>query len=206
MMQSPRKQGEGCWHIAIKMKKEKKIKKGKISKSIELPDGVKASVDGILLTVKGAKGEAKREIRQRNVSISADNAKILIESKSETKKDKKIIGSLTAHIKNMIRGCGQGHIYILKVCSGHFPINVSVANKRLIVKNFLGEKVPRELELKNDASVKVEGELIYITSTNKETAGQVSADIEQLTRRPGYDTRVFQDGIYIINKDGKELK
>jgi large subunit ribosomal protein L6 len=62
------------------------------------------------------------------------------------------------------------------------------------------------LDLKNDADVKIEGDLIYVTSQNKETAGQASADIEQLTRRPGYDTRIFQDGIYIINKDGKELK
>ncbi|MDP6647875.1 MAG: 50S ribosomal protein L6, partial [Candidatus Woesearchaeota archaeon] len=62
------------------------------------------------------------------------------------------------------------------------------------------------LQIKEGATVKVEGDLINVTSTNKETAGQVSADIEQLTRRPGYDKRIFQDGIYIINKDGKELK
>jgi large subunit ribosomal protein L6 len=84
-------------------------------------------------------------------------------------------------------------------------MNVSVSNKKLIIKNFFGEKIPREVKLKN-ANVKVEGELIYVTSQNKETAGQISADIEQVTRRPGYDTRVFQDGIYIINKDGKEMK
>ncbi|MBI4143409.1 50S ribosomal protein L6 [Candidatus Woesearchaeota archaeon] len=182
------------------------MKKGKITRNIELPDGVQSSVNGRILVIRGTKDEVRREIKQKNVSIQANGSKIMLESGSETKKDKKIIGSLTAHIKNMIRGSMQSHTYVLKVCSGHFPINVSVANKRLVVKNFLGEKIPRELELKNDASIKVEGELIYVTSPSKETAGQVSADIEQLTRRPGYDTRVFQDGIYIINKDGKELK
>lgn len=180
--------------------------KERITKIVELPNGVMASMTGRTLQIKGAKGEVRREIKQRNVSILADSTKIILESKGETKKDKKIMGSLAAHIKNMIKGSAQNHTYVLKVCSGHFPINVSVANKRLIVKNFLGEKIPRELELKNEVSVKVEGELIYVTSPNKETAGQVSADIEQLTRRPGYDTRVFQDGIYVINKDGKELK
>ena len=54
--------------------------------------------------------------------------------------------------------------------------------------------------------MKVEGELIHVAGTNKEIAGQVSADIEQLTRRPGYDTRIFQDGIWITSKDGKEMK
>ena len=85
-------------------------------------------------------------------------------------------------------------------------MNVSVAGGKLVVKNLLGEKVPRVLQLKENTNVKIEGDLVYVTSASKETAGQVSADIEQLTRRPGYDTRIFQDGIYIINKDGKELK
>lgn len=187
------------------MKKGKKSKKGKLTKSIELPGGITASVDGRILTMKGPKDEVKREIKQRNVFIEATATNVLIESKTETKKDKKIIGSLVAHIKNMIRGSTHNHTYTLKICSGHFPMNVSVSNKKLIIKNFFGEKIPRKVELKN-ADVRVEGELIYVTSPNKETAGQISADIEQVTRRPGYDTRIFQDGIYILNKDGKELK
>lgn len=188
------------------MKKEEKGRKEKIIKSVDFPEDVTASMDGNILSVKGPKDEVRREIKQRTLSIQADGSKIIIESKGGTKRDKKIVGSLVAHIKNMVKGSIQNHTYILKVCSGHFPINVSIANKKMVVNNFLGEKVPRLLEIKDNANVKVEGELIYVTSANKETAGQVSADIEQLTRRPGYDTRIFQDGIYIINKDGKELK
>ena len=36
-------------------------------------------------------------------------------------------------------------------------------------------------------------------------AGQTAADIEQMTRRPSFYTRIFQDGIYITIKDGKEI-
>jgi len=182
------------------------MNKEKITREIELPDGTTGAVEGQALTVRGPKGEVKRQFKQRNISIKAGNKVILLESKSGTKKDKKIIGSLAAHIRNMMKGIVNSHIYTLKICSGHFPMNVSVAGTKFIVKNFLGEKVPRVLQLKSGAEVKIEGELIHITSQNKETAGQVSADIEQLTRRPGYDTRIFQDGIYIINKDGKEMK
>ena len=184
----------------------KKEKPRETTKEIELPDTISASIDGQILLIKGPKGETKRELKQSNVSITIDNKKIIFESKGNTKEDKKIIGSLIAHAKNMIKGSLQNHTYILKICSGHFPMNVSVSGNKLIVKNFLGEKVPRVLQLKDGAEVKVEGDLIYVTSTSKEIAGQVSADIEQLTRRPWYDTRVFQDGCYIISKDGKELK
>lgn len=182
--------------------------KGRIVREILLPDGVGASVNERVLIIKGPKGEVKRELKQHRVSIKRDDKKIILESEKETKRDKKIIGSLAAHVKNMIRGSLQNHTHILKICSGHFPMSVTVSGDKLIVKNFLGEKVPRVLKLNMDsgAEIRVEGELIYVKSASKEIVGQVSADIEQLTRRPGYDTRIFQDGIYIINKGGRELK
>ena len=188
------------------MKNERTKKRQGTIKDIELPDNSSASIHGQILLIKGPKDEVKKEFKQHNISISVDDKKIFLESKSGTKEDKKIMGSLAAHIKNMIRGSQQKHVYTLKICSGHFPMNVSISNNKLFVKNFLGEKIPRVLQLKEGAYVKVEGDLIHVESANKEIAGQVSADIEQLTRRPGYDTRIFQDGIYIINKDGKELK
>ena len=74
------------------------------------------------------------------------------------------------------------------------------------IKNFLGEKVPRSLKLKHGVTVNVDGSQIVVEGVDRELAGQVAADIEQATRRPGFDTRVFQDGIYIISKDGEEQK
>ena len=186
--------------------KIKATRKVKLKKEIDMPESVEVSLDGQVLTLKGPQGEVKRKIKKQNVSIKIDGSKISLESDKSTKKDKKLLGSLEAHIKNMIKGVLQTHTYILKICSGHFPMSVSVVENKLHVKNFLGEKVPRILKLKEGTIVKVDGGSINVTSTSKELAGQVSADIEQLTRRPGYDTRVFQDGIYIINKAGKDLK
>lgn len=188
------------------MEKGKRTGKENIIKEVGLPENVSAAFDGRILLVKGPKGESKKEIKPHNISIKVRDSKVIFESKSSTKESKKQLGSLVAHAKNMVRGSTQGHTYVLKICSGHFPMNVSVSGGKLSVKNFLGEKVPRNLSLKEGAEVKVEGDLIYVTSPSKELAGQVSADIEQLTRRPGYDSRVFQDGCYIIVKDGKELK
>ena len=209
MTQNPRSLEEGYWLTAInnmEKVKTKNGKSGKITKESGLPDGVTASLDGKLLIVKGPKGESKREIRQKEVSVKIETNKIVFETGRLTKRNKKVLGALMAHVKNMIKGSLQNHTYALKICAGHFPVTVTVADGKLQVKNFLGEKVPRILKLKEGIIVKVEGSLIYVSSASKELAGQTSADIEQITRRPGFDTRVFQDGIYIINKDGKELK
>ena len=188
------------------------MRKGKIKgkenmiKEIELPANSSASLNGQILTIMGEKGEVKKQLKQRNISISIDGNKIVLGANRTTKENKKILGSLTAHVKNMIKGSSENYNYTLKICSGHFPMNVSISGNKIIVKNFLGEKVPRVMHLKEGADVKADGDLIHVTSTSKELAGQVSDDIEQLTRRPGFDTRIFQDGIYLINKDGKELK
>ena len=185
---------------------KQKTGKTKLTEEIGLPSGVTANISGQSVIIKGPKGEAKRNIRQHNVKIKLENSKVIFETERSTKRDKKMLGSLKAHINNMVRGSVNPHIYILRICAGHFPMTVSVSDNKLIIKNFLGEKVPRVLQLKEGANVKTEGSLIYVTSSSKETAGQVAADIEQLTRRSGFDSRVFQDGLYIISKDGKELK
>ncbi len=189
-----------------KTMKNKKNKSKGLSMEIKLPEKVNAQLDKSILTLKGPKGEAKRDFSDKNIMIKCKDGVLSLKASKFNKVNKKFIKSYAAHIKNMMKGTLEGHKYILKVCSGHFPMNVSVSNNQIIVKNFLGEKVPRVLKLKPGAEVKVQGDLIVVESPSKEIAGQVSADIELLMRRTRYDRRVFQDGLWIISKDGKDIK
>ncbi len=188
--------------------KQKNADKGKGSMVLEvmLPQGITAQLKEGILAIKGPKGEAAHSIEERKLHLSIQGNKITISGKRATQRDKMMIGSVEAHIKNLIRGVQEPYKYALKVCSGHFPITVTISGDKLTVKNFFGEKVPRILHLKKGAVVKVEGDNITVESATKEIAGQISADIEQLVRRPGFDTRIFQDGIYITSKHGKEIK
>ena len=173
---------------------------------IKLPSDVDAQLDKGVLNLKGPKGNVKRDFLDKKVSLEYKEGSVTLKVPKFSKVNKKLIKSYAAHIKNMIKGSSEGYKYTLKICSGHFPMNVSVNDNQLTVKNFLGEKVPRILKLKPGADVKVEGDLIVVESTNKEIAGQVSADIELLTRRTGYDGRIFQDGLWIVTKDDKVVK
>ncbi|MFH2019809.1 MAG: 50S ribosomal protein L6 [archaeon] len=171
---------------------------------LEIPSGVKATLENNLLILKGAKGEVARDFNNPKVKIELNNNEVVLTLLNGSKYSKAIIKSYRAHILNNIKGCQEGFSYTLKICSGHFPMNVAVTNNKLVIKNFLGEKVPREVKMKQKVNVKVEGSNIYIDSVDKELAGQMSADIEQATRRPGFDRRIFQDGIYQVEKTGRK--
>lgn len=173
---------------------------------VELLEGVKFSYDNGIAKAEGPKGIVERKLLDPRVSIVAEGNMIKIFSKNAGKKEKRMIGSYRSHIANMVQGVNEGFEYKLKICSGHFPMSVSVKDGKFEVKNFIGERIPRKLKLKNGVEVKIEGDIIVVSSPNKEVAGQTAASIEQLTRRPGYDKRIFQDGIYIIDKAGKEIK
>ncbi len=172
---------------------------------IVIPDGITSTIDNNLVTIKGSKGEVQRSFLHPRVVFKLEGDKIILESKDASKREKTMHNTFRAHLKNMFKGAAEGHIYKLKICSGHFPMNVAVNNGEFVIKNFLGEKVPRVLKIKEGADVKLEGDQITVTSGNKETAGQVAADIEKLTTIKGRDLRIFQDGIYITDKDGKQM-
>lgn len=175
-----------------------------LKEEIEAKD-VEVKLEGTMLTLKGKKGEVSRNIQWKNVELKVEGNNIVVSAKNATKKEKRMIYTFCSHITNMIKGIQEGHNYKLKICASHFPMNVSVSGNELIVKNFLGEKFPRKIKIKEGVKVKVEGDLIEVDSVSKELAGQTAADIEQLTKVRNRDIRIFQDGIYIINKDGKEV-
>ena len=84
-------------------------------------------------------------------------------------------------------------------------MNVSISGQELIIKNFLGESVPRKVTILPGADVKVNGTEIIVSGSDKEVAGQTAARIENLCRITNRDRRIFQDGCYIIEKAGKSI-
>jgi len=170
-----------------------------IKKVIQIPELVEVRVDKKIY-IKGPKGEIGKDLLQPGIDFLVEDRKITITSKKSTKKVKRVINTIAAHVKNMINGVLKGYEYRLKMCSSHFPMNVSISGNELIIKNFLGEKFPRTMRIKEGVDAKVVKDEIILSGIDKETVGQVAADIEQLTRITNRDRRVFQDGIYITQK------
>lgn len=185
-------------HISTKMRRE-------IFKQIVIPEGTGVKVDKSVISIKGKEGEVKREFELGKVVVEVKEEKVIIGYKTATKREKKIINTTTAHIKNMIKGVNEKFKYKLRICSSHFPITVEIKGRDVLVKNFLGEKIPRKTKMPEGVDVKIEKDIITITSLNKELAGQAATMFEKSTRLTNRDRRVFQDGIYLTEKAGREI-
>lgn len=175
-----------------------------MQETIPLPQGVTAKLSDGNLALKGPKGEVSRQCNVPLLQINVQGTDIVLSAK-DAKREKKLLFTYKAHIRNMCRGVTEGHVYKLRICAGHFPMNVTMKGNVIEIKNFIGEKVPRIATLSDKVSVKIDGKDIIVEGTDKELTAQAAASIEQLTRRVGFDRRIFQDGIYIIEKDGKQL-
>ena len=174
--------------------------KNKINDEVIIPENVKVEVDGSLIKVKGPSGENEKRLGHQRVYLVKEGNKIIISSKRQSRNEKKLIRTFKAHITNLINGTINPYIYKLKICSGHFPMNVFLSNNKLIIKNFFAEKIPRVANILPKTEVKINGDEITIEGVDKEAVGQTASNIEQACRITNRDRRVFMDGIYIISK------
>ena len=177
-----------------------------VREEVEVPEGVEVTVEGNTVKVKGPKGELERELKYPGVKIFTEDGKVVVYKEFPRKKDIAIVRTFKAHIANMIKGVTEGFTYRLKVVYSHFPVTVKVQGDEVVVENFLGEKNPRKAKILPGVTVKVRGQEITVEGIDKEAVGQTAANIEQATRITKWDRRVFQDGIYIVEKAGKPIK
>jgi len=179
--------------------------KKELFQEVEIPEGIEVQIQENKITIKGPKGENTKEFNITNLKFEKKDNKIIIGNKKSTKKEKKLMNTIAAHIKNMFKGVQEKFEYKLKICFSHFPITVEIKGQEVIIKNFLGEKISRKSVILEGVEVQVDKEIITVTSANKELAGQTAANFEAATRITNKDRRVFQDGIFITNKAGREM-
>lgn len=176
-----------------------------IKEEIEIPEGVEVNIEKVnikdTVTVKGPKGETFRKFNYPNLTINKEEDTVVMESTFPKKHDKAMVGTTTAHIKNMITGVTDGFTYKMKIVFAHFPMTVKVQGDIVNIDNFIGERSPRHSKIVGSAKVSVKGDEVTITGINKEDVGQTMANLEQATKIIGKDPRVFQDGIYLVSKE-----
>ena len=174
----------------------------RIEHTIELPEGVSASIADGVLTVKGPKGEVSREFQSSRLVLMQDGAGLMVRIDLPRRKEKALAGTWNAHIRNMVKGVSTGFSYTLRCFYSHFPMTMKVEGSEFVVNNYFGERVPRRADILSGVDVRVENKTdVIVSGIDKEAVGQTAANIERSTTVKNRDRRVFQDGIYRVSKE-----
>ncbi|MEM3565637.1 MAG: 50S ribosomal protein L6 [Candidatus Bathyarchaeia archaeon] len=171
-----------------------------VSKVVQIPDDVELTLEGKKVTVEGAKGTLTRDFSYAPVSMELQGKSLRIWANWPRKKESALVGTICAHINNMITGVKKGFTYKLKIVFSHFPISVKVQDRMVLIENFTGERNPRKAKIVGNAKVKVSGDDVIVQGINLEEVSQTAANIEQATKVRRKDPRVFLDGIYLYEK------
>ncbi|HUT81444.1 MAG TPA: 50S ribosomal protein L6 [Candidatus Bathyarchaeia archaeon] len=171
-----------------------------IEKTVESPKEVNLILKGMKVAVNGPKGTLERDFTGEPIKLELIKNVLKMSVAFPRRKELAMLGTITAHVNNMITGVTQGYTYKLTIVYSHFPITVDIKDREVIIKNLYGQRDPRRAKIFGDVKVKVEGDTLTVTGINKEHVGQTSANIQEVCRLRGAlhkDPRRFMDGIWL---------
>jgi len=171
-----------------------------VKRVVSLVQGAKMKIEKNQVEASGKHGTVKRTFAHPKMRLVLAGTEITISTINPSRKELALLGTWEAHIKNMMQGVAEGFTYRMKIVYAHFPMKAIVKGKEFVIENFLGEKYPRTTDICGDTKVQIKAEFVELTGPNVEEVGQTAANIERACRIRGFDPRVFQDGIYIIEK------
>jgi large subunit ribosomal protein L6 len=174
-----------------------------ITKSVVIPEGITCSYKDFIFTCTKDSDEIKREIKIPQVELKISEGKVTLDCKKGNRNQNKIIMTFKAHILNLFEGLKEKFTYKLEAVNVHFPLSIKIIGDKVVINNFFGEKVPRYAKIMPNVEVDIKGQNITVSSINKEAAGQTAANLEKATKVKEKDKRIYQDGIYIVEKPSR---
>mmetsp|Transcript_24040 Transcript_24040/g.50436 ORF Transcript_24040/g.50436 Transcript_24040/m.50436 type:complete len:191 (-) Transcript_24040:403-975(-) len=178
------------------------------SLTLQIPEGVTLTLKAREITVKGPRGTIVRSFKHMPIDISFTDdteREIVIERWFTSGKANASIRTCHSHITNAIIGVTKGFQYKMRFVYAHFPINVAITNKdkRVEIRNFLGEKVVRIVDALADVTVKRSTDVkdeIVLSGNDIDAVSRTCALIQNICHVKNKDIRKFLDGIYVSHK------
>lgn len=173
-------------------------------KPVIIPKGVDVTINGMVVSVKGPKGQLTKEM-PAGVTIAKEEDKVIcsIPEKSE-KPIRARFGLVRALINNMVIGVDKGFEKGLEIIGVGYKAQNNGANKITIN---VGYSHPVVYESPSDVTLKVEGNKVMVSGCDKEKVGQVAAEIRKVRPpkhyKDGAGIRYIGENVRI--KVGKKL-
>ena len=172
----------------------------KFSTEVQIPENVKVSFKKNMLNVEGPLGKTYKNFKKIPVDIHVNDNIISLNAIGTRNSSFAIMNTARSIIKNILEGVIEGYTIKMKIVFSHFPINVKVEGKEVLVENFQGERAPRITKIWGETKVLPKGDDVIITGHVLTDVSQTAAEIENKSRVKNKDHRVFLDGIYKFEK------
>jgi len=178
-------------------------------KTIPVPEGVTVTIKNRKVTVTGPRGTLARDFQHLRIDLAVDKTKKSSSVRAElwfgNRASLACMRTVLAHISNMIKGVTVGFQFKMKYVYAHFPINLVISKdaKTVEVKNYLGEKKERTVQMLGDTVAKLSKDIdgtkdeITVEGSSLDDVSQSCANIQQIARVKDKDIRKFLDGVYV---------
>ncbi len=139
---------------------------------VKLSEGVKTEMAGETLKISGVKGSLDLKI-PRGINIEVKDGELQVVSKVNSKQGKSTFGTTRALIANMVKGVSEGWSKKLELVGTGYRAE----SDGKILTLTVGYSHPVKIEAPEGISFKVEKTFVTVEGINRETVGQVSANI-----------------------------
>jgi len=170
-------------------------------KPIPVPSGVECKLDGVTLRVKGPKGQLQRNLHP-NMRIAVEGEQVTVTRPTDGRIDRSLHGLTRTLINNMIVGVTEGFSKTLNIVGVGYKVDLKgkALNLSLGYSHSIDYPPPEGIEFDVDSKKNV----IVVKGINKETVGQVTAEIRMLRPPEPYKGKgVMYAGEKIRRKAGK---
>ena len=170
-------------------------------KSVAVPAGVTASINGQAVSVKGPKGELKLVLNEQ-VLVKMEAGAIKVDPKDQTKLARSSWGMTRTLVQNMVKGVTDGFSKSLEINGVGYraALNGKVLQLNLGYSHDVNYAVPQGIEIKVPKPTE-----IVISGIDKQRVGQVAAEIREYRGPEPYKGKgVKYAGETIFRKEGKK--
>lgn len=167
---------------------------------IAIPAGVTVTVDGTLVTVKGANAVLSRQVHP-NIDVKVEGSEVLVTRPNDEKQNRALHGLTRSLVYNMVVGVTEGFKKELEVNGVGY--RVQKQGKDLIMNlGFSHQVIMTEVE-----GVTVEcpsANKIIVSGPDKQKVGQFAAEVrEKRPPEPYKGKGIKYAGEYVRRKEGK---
>ncbi|ARK28529.1 50S ribosomal protein L6 [Halalkalibacter krulwichiae] len=172
-------------------------------KPVEVPSGVTLTLDGTLLTVKGPKGELKRNLHEDMKIVIEDNL-VTVERPSDNKLHRALHGTTRSLINNMVEGVTKGFERGLELIGVGYRATKS--GQKLVLN--VGYSHPVEITPEQGIEIEVPSNTkVVVKGIDKERVGAVASNIRSVRLPEPYKGKgIRYEGEYVRRKEGKTGK